>query len=99
MQKYPCSSRSNVNYMKKLFENFWFGILLGFAILQLATDVGKALLKRADQMELQIQRLQQENKELREQQPVMVWTMDKSCATQFKNNIDHSLFLKLTPEK
>lgn len=85
--------------MKKLFENFWFAILLGLAILQFATDAGKALLKRADQKEAIIQLLQQENRELKAAQNTMVWQMDKSCYDQIKNNFDHSLFLKISPEK
>lgn len=29
----------------------------------------------------------------------MIWTMDKSCYTQFKNNMDKTLFLQLRFEK
>lgn len=84
--------------MKNVFENFWFWILIGFAVLQLTTDLGRALLKQADQ-EPKIQALQQENEQLRAQQNVMVWQMDKSCYDQIKNTFDHTLFLRISPEK
>ena len=84
--------------MRKLFENFWFCLFFGLALLQFATDAGRSLLKRADQ-EPKIQALQQEIENLKANQNLMVWQMDKSCFDQLKNNFDHALYLKLSPEK
>lgn len=84
--------------MKKLFENFWFGLFLGLALLQLATYSGQALLKRNETQALkdQMQALQQENEQLKQTQNLVVWTMDKSCFDQLNNSVNSIMTLKLS---
>lgn len=84
--------------MKKLFENFWFGLLLGLALLQLATYSGQALVKRYETQPLkdQMQALQQENEQLKHTQNLVVWTMDKSFFDQLNNSVNSIMTLKLS---
>lgn len=83
--------------MKTLFNNFWFALLLGLAILDFAGYAGKAILKRSENLERQIKQLQEQNEALKNNQSLMVWTMDKSCADQLKNNIDKKILLTIQP--